>query len=161
MSRSNAAAGCQSSDPAQGEIVDVAELRAYCPQVILESSGAVWSQFEPGGEGDAARLIQRTTIADTTRACTYSSDAITVNVAAAGRLVPGPVGRPGQVTVPIMVEARRGGEIVYSNRVDYPVQVADTAGATQFVYNDPAVLIPQAGAQETRIFVRLDAPTMR
>jgi hypothetical protein len=72
--------------------------------------------------------------------------------------VPGPVGRAGQVSIPILVEARRGSEVVYSNRVNYAVQVADTAGATQFVFTDPAVTIPQEGAQQTRVTVRIDAP---
>ncbi len=160
-----AVSGCQSNDgsatAAQAAAVNVEELRAYCPQVILETEGTVWSQYERGGEGDAAKLVRRTTISETTRACSYSADAITVNVAVAGRVVPGPVGSPGQVSVPLVVEARRGGEVIYSNPVNYGVQVADTAGATQFVFNDPAVLIPQAGAQQTRIFVRIDVPEAR
>lgn len=161
-----AAAGCQSGDgaaavAAQPAQVNVEELRAYCPQVILETDGTVWSQYERGGDGDAARLVQRTTISETTRACSYSADAITVNVAVAGRVVPGPAGSPGQVSLPLVVEARRGGEVIYSNPVNYGVQVADTAGATQFVFSDPAILVPQAGAQQTRIFVRIDVPETR
>lgn len=161
-----ALSGCQSSDgaasaAAQPAEVNVEELRAYCPQVILETDGTVWSQYERGGDGDAARLVHRTTISETTRACSYSADAITVNVAVAGRIVPGPVGGAGQVAVPLVVEARRGGEVIYSNPVNYGVQVTDTAGATQFVFNDPAVPVPQAGAQQTRIFVRIDVPEAR
>jgi hypothetical protein len=158
-----AAAGCQSNDgvavAAQPAEVNIEELRAFCPQVVLETDGTVWSQYERGGEGDEARLIHRTTISDSTRACSYSADAITVNIAVAGRVVPGPVGSPGQLSLPLVVEARRGGEVIYSNPVNYGVQVTDTAGATQFVFNDPAVLIPQAGAQQTRIFVRMNVPS--
>lgn len=149
--------GASAADPAQ-QTVNIEELRAFCPQVVLQSNGAVWSQFERGGEGDPSRLIQRSTISDTTRACSYGLGQITLNVAAAGRVVPGPVGRAGQVSIPILVEARRGSEVVYSNRVNYAVQVADTAGATQFVFTDPAVTIPQEGAQQTRVTVRIDAP---
>ncbi|MCO6386085.1 hypothetical protein [Aliihoeflea sp. 40Bstr573] len=161
-----AVSGCQSNDgvataAAQPAEVNVEELRAYCPQVILETDGTVWSQYQRGGEGDEAKLVQRTTISNTTRACSYSADAITVNVAIAGRIVPGPVASTGQVSLPLVVEARRGGEVIYSNPVNYGVQVADTAGATQFVFNDPAVLIPQAGAQQTRIFVRMNVPEAR
>jgi len=161
-----AVSGCQSGDgaasaSAQPAVVNVEELRAYCPQVILETDGTVWSQYERGGEGDAARLVQRTTISDKTRACTYSADAITVNVAVAGRVVPGPVASAGQISLPMVVEARRGGEVVYSNAVNYGVQVSDTVGATQFVFSDPAVVIPQAGAQQTRIFVRMNVPEAR
>src|SRR5690606_989126 len=111
-----------------------------------------------GGEGDAARLIQRTTLSETTRACTYTADSITMNVAVAGRVVPGPVGRTGQISVPLVVEARRGSEVLYSNTVNYGVQIGDTAGATPSVVNDPAVTTPQAGAQQTRIIVRVDVP---
>ncbi|MHB2265388.1 hypothetical protein [Aliihoeflea sp. PC F10.4] len=158
-----ALSACQSSEgtavAASGsETINIEELRAYCPQVILQSDSAVWSQYERGGEGDASRLVHRTTISDTTRACSYGAGQMTLNVAAAGRVVPGPVGRAGQVSVPIVIEAQRGGEVIYSNRVNYAVQVGDTAGATQFVFNDPAVIIPTDTARQTRITVRIDTP---
>lgn len=138
--------------------VTVEELRAFCPRVGVVSSGAVWSQYESGGEGDAARLVQRSSISDVTRACTYGSDTMTVNVAIAGRVIPGPVGRAGTVTLPIIIEARRGDEVLYQNRANFPVQVGDVAGATQFVFNDPNVTIPQAGVQQVQIFARLAQP---
>ncbi|MCO6392122.1 hypothetical protein GTW25_13885 [Aliihoeflea aestuarii] len=158
-----ALSACQSGDGAavaasDTQTVNIEELRAFCPRVVLQSDGAVWSQFERGGEGDASRLVHRTTIAETTRACSYAPGQITLNVAAAGRVVPGPAGRAGQVSVPILVEARRGSEVIYSNRVNYAVQVGDTVGATQFVFNDPSVIIPQEGAQQTQIIVRIDTP---
>jgi hypothetical protein len=80
---------------------------------------------------------------------------MTINVAAAGRVVPGPAGAPGAVKLPIRVAVVRGEEVLYSQLHDYQVAV-DSSGAAQFVFNDPNVTIPIPPDQAVRVFAGFD-----
>lgn len=136
--------------------VTAEELRAFCPPVMLEGGAAFTNDYAGGAEGDPEQLIRQVAISDVTRACAYGAGTMTVDVAVAGRVVPGQAAQPGAVTVPIRVEARRGAEVLYSQVHNYPVQVTETIGATQFIFSNANIALPQAGAQQVRIFVGLE-----
>jgi hypothetical protein len=164
-----ATAGCQSgggsvlgSVPQQAPVerVTESELRAYCPQVVLRSGTAFYNTFEPGGEGDPAKLIYQASIADVTRSCTYGEGTLTMNVAVAGKVVPGPAGSAGTISMPIRVAVTRltseGEEVLYSQLHNYSVAVNGTTGATQFVFNDPNVTFAAPTARNIRVFAGYD-----
>jgi hypothetical protein len=150
-----AAAGCQSGDGANGlglgldgstdndlqaPKVNEASLRTYCPQVTLREGTAFFSTFAKGGDGDPAKLAYQASISDVTRSCTAGGGLTTINVAVAGRVVPGPAGAPGSITMPIRIVVVRGADILYSQLHKYEVAVGQAA--TQFLFNDPNVAIP-------------------
>ncbi|WP_420847929.1 hypothetical protein [Nitratireductor luteus] len=145
-------AGCQSgSGPnfgadgqnagAEGDAIRESELRAYCPPVSLREGTAYFRTYERGGEGDDSKIIYQASINDVTRACKYQGTPA-VTVAVAGRVVPGPSGRAGTITMPIRIAATRGDEVVYSQLFKHQVSIDDTSGATQFVFTDPDIAIP-------------------
>jgi hypothetical protein len=74
----------------------------------------------------------------------------------AGKIVPGPMGKAGTITMPIRVAVLQGGEVVYSNLARFPVTVSDTSGATQFVYNDANISIPTPTERNVQIFAGYD-----
>lgn len=150
-----AVAGCQSGDGADSlgvgldgtrnkdlaaPTVTEASLRAYCPQVTLREGTAFFSTYAKGGDGDPAKLAYQASIADVTRSCTAADGTTTINVAIAGKVIPGPAGGPGTITMPIRVAVVYGGEVLYSQLHKY--QVAVGAEATQFLFSDPNVVIP-------------------
>lgn len=161
------AAGCQSNDAAttldsgaapaapEGKILQ-SELLAYCPQVTLRQGTAYFSTYERGGQDDPAKVIFQASIGEVTRSCTRSGGMVTINVAAAGRIVPGPLGKAGSVTMPIRVVVVRGSEVLYTKLHRYQVQVASANAATQFMFNDPAVVIPEPPEQNVEIFAGFD-----
>lgn len=172
-----AVSACQSGSPlgaldmrgdrtaeAQQELVNPDELRAFCPPATLRENDANIRNFERGGDGDPARLVYQASVNDITRSCRYDGSTtagatVTVNVAIAGRIVPGPRGQAGPVTVPIRVVAMHGSNVVYSQTHQYQVQVSDTAGATQFVFNDPNVTFVLPPDQGVRILAGFDQPS--
>jgi hypothetical protein len=81
---------------------------------------------------------------------------LTMNVAAAGRVVPGPLAKAGTVTMPIRVAVTLGDQVLYSQLHQHKVQVADTSTATQFVFNDPNVSVPAPSAKNYQVFVGYD-----
>jgi len=158
-------AGCQSKDPtavlaadgtasAGTQKISAEELRASCPKVQLREGTATLRKFAKGGEDDPTKLVYLASIADVTRACTYPDGGVTVNVALAGRVVNGPAGAGGQITLPIRIAATRGSEVVYSQLHQYTVALG--GGTTQFVFNDPAVVIPGSVDGSVQVFAGFD-----
>lgn len=155
------AAGCQSSDSAgvlgsaaggakgTQEKVTEAELRAYCPKVTLRDGTTFFSTYAGGPQGDASQLVYQTSIGDVTRTCRSDGGNYTMNVAVAGRIVPGPAFTPGTVNMPIRIAVMHGSEVLYSQLHQYPVTISDGSAASQFVFNDPNVsfTMPSDGVQ--------------
>ena len=139
-----------------GRITDV-ELRAYCPKVDLREGTAFYRTYEKGGREteDANLVIYQAALSETSRDCKYENGTLTMTVAAAGRVVPGPKGKAGTITMPIRVAVTRGDEVLYSKLSTQEVQIAET-GATQFVFKDTQVSFPQPTARNIQVFIGYD-----
>lgn len=168
-----AAAGCQSGDGGnilgfggnkdsnapqevpEGKIL-ASELLAYCPKVSLREGTAYYSTYAKGGEEDKTKVIYQASITDVTRSCTRANGMLTVNVAVAGRVVPGPLGQAGTVTMPIRVVIVEGEQVLYSQLHQYQVAIGSTSSATQFVFNDPNATVPNPSAANLQVFAGFD-----
>ena len=158
-------AGCQSgggvdaldlgNQPAE-EQVKLSELRMYCPEIQLRQGTAYFSTYARGGEDDPSKIVYQASIADVTRRCTNNNGQLNINVAVAGRIVPGPQGKAGTITMPIRVAIVQGSETLYSQLYKHPVTVGDTIGATQFIFSDPTISIPVPARQNVLIFAGYD-----
>jgi hypothetical protein len=109
--------------PPSGTITE-SELRAFCPNVELREGTAFFTKYEKGGaptdttEADKTKVIHQASLGEVTRACSYSGETLTINVAASGRLVPGPKAVAGPVTLPIRRgDIRRGGSLFAADPV--------------------------------------------
>lgn len=141
--------------PPQGKVLQ-SELRAFCPSIVIRQGTAAHTTYAQGGDGDATKVIYQTSISDATRSCTRADGNMTIKVAVAGRVVPGPMGQAGNITMPIRVVVVQGGQPVYSQLHQYQVSVTDLQAATQFVFTDPNVVIPTPPDGQARIFIGFD-----
>ena len=171
-----AAAGCQSGDsggvlnvgrakvrmgdltppPKSDEKVNQSDLLAYCPKVTLRDGTAYFNTYAKGGQDDAAKIVYQAAITDVTRDCARNNGTLTMNVAVAGKVVPGPQGKAGAITMPIRVVVVHGGDVLYSKLHQYKVQISDTSAATQFVFNDPNVSVPEPTGRDYQVFAGYD-----
>lgn len=170
-----AVSGCQSSDSASVLNVDgksaaapaqaaaaqdgkirSSELEGFCPKVTLREGTAYFSTYAKGGQDDPTKLAYQASISDVTRSCSRATGALTMTIAVAGRIVPGPQAAAGTVTMPIRVAVTRGGEVLYSQLHQYKVQVSDTKAATQFVFTDANVSVPIPTGREYQAFAGFD-----
>jgi len=147
----------QENSPEQERIRE-SELRAYCPQVILPDQSAFYSIYERGGEGDASRLVYLAAIDKVTRSCRYADGQMIMEIAAAGRVVPGPRFNASLLTLFFNVRVERGGERLYDKRGEHQLNVTAQGGAVQFIFKDSAVAVPQPKARDLRAVIGLDAP---
>jgi hypothetical protein len=159
-------AGCQSGDGSsaleagagakQEERVLESELRAFCPPVHLRQGTSFFNTYERGGDQDAGRVIYQASIADATRSCTYNNNAIGMTVAVAGRIVPGPKGKAGAITMPIRIVVVQDGQVIKSELYKHPVAITDTIGATQFVFTDTSISLPAQVSRRTLVYAGYD-----
>ncbi|WP_188825942.1 hypothetical protein [Brucella endophytica] len=154
-----AAAGCTtkggSETPSEPKITE-AELRAWCPGVVLREGTAFFNTYEKGGEQDKSRIVYQASMADVTRACQYGPGTITMDVAAAGKIVPGPRFKAGTITMPIRVAVMQGDAVLYSKLHKYQVSVTDPTTATQFIFNDKGITFPAPAQRNVQVFVGYD-----
>lgn len=148
--------------PPPSDQITESELRAFCPIVELREGTAFFTKYEKGGaatdttEADKTKVIHQASLGEVTRACSYGGDTLTINVAAAGRLVPGPKAVAGSVTLPIRVAVTSGDAVLYSQLTQFPVTVDPASGAATFVFNDPNVVLPKPTDRSYRVFVGFD-----
>lgn len=163
-----ALAACQSNGPEGGvrtasdgtlpppptEKVKESDLRGYCPAVTLREGTASFHSYAKGGEGDPAKLRYQASISDVTRSCKRDNGMLNITVAIAGRIVPGSSGSPGTVTMPIRIVMLEGDNVVYSQLHKHEVAVGTVA--TQFIFSDPGLSVPEPSQRNFRILAGYD-----
>ena len=166
-----AVAGCQSGEggnvfgiaggqdknaqPEQGKVL-ASELRAYCPRVTLREEAGFINRYAKGGDGDPAKLSYQASIGEVTRSCSRQTGMLTMEVAMAGRVIPGPAGASGSVNLPIRVTVVRGdGEVLYSQVQNHPLTLAGNQ-AQQFLVNDRNVVVPIPEDNTLQVFAGFD-----
>jgi len=117
--------------------------------------------LQRGGDGDATKLAYRAGITDTTRSCTYGSGTLGMTIGIAGRIIPGPVGTTGAVRLPIRVSVYQDTTEIHSQRFEHDVMVADTIGATQFLFVDKSFSMPAPTTRNVRVIVGFDEAARR
>lgn len=147
--------GGGASQPAQPQITE-SELRAYCPTLQLRSGTAFYNVYKNGAEQTPQNVVYQASIDDVTRSCAFNAGSATMTLALAGKVVPGPFGSKGTVSLPIRVAVLRSGKLVDSTLHKYAVAIGDTAGATQFIYNDPTLVIPGPVDASVQVLVGFD-----
>jgi hypothetical protein len=154
-------AACQSGGTS--DVLDVsnnedtfteADLRAYCPRVTLLEGTAYLRTYTSGNDGNPDEVVHQAVISDVTRTCRYRNGQLFMTVAAAGRVVNGPKGAPGSLNLPVRVAIRAGDNLPYSQlgRID----VAMGGGATQFIYRDDQIVLPEPEIRNLQVIVGFD-----
>jgi hypothetical protein len=76
----------------------------HCPQVVAWPQDRLLTIYEPGHVGDLNSVIHRGEITKMARECQLYSDRVIVKYGFAGRVLLGPKGGPGQVTLGVDVK---------------------------------------------------------
>lgn len=108
-----------------------------CPVVDVEDGGGV-AQI-----GSGTNLRHQFTISDTARECSVANKQISIRVGVAGRVIAGPAGGPGTVSVPVRIGIRRETDktIITSKVVNITATIpSGAANATFAVVSDPLVV---------------------
>jgi len=157
-------AGCNNISSSTGQAtsneprISAEEVRAYCPRVVLPDDSAFYTFYERGGEDDPNRIIYQVAINKTTRACRYGDGQITMEVAAAGRIVPGPKFKPSNVNLSLYVRVQRGNEVIYDKTHPISVAVPEKGQAAQFLFKDEMVRFEQPTERNVAAVIGFNRP---
>lgn len=153
------AAACSSTGsggPAAVEPVPVAAAApegkpaSYCPQISLRDGTAILRKRI----GDDIEYIASVT--KTNRDCRIVDGQLRMKVGIAGRVVPGPAGKAGPVSLPIRIAVVQGTTVLYSNKGQQSVTVTPGGAAGEFVYVDNDVVVPEPTAKNFVVFAGFD-----
>ncbi|HEY4193012.1 MAG TPA: hypothetical protein VGM46_10240 [Mesorhizobium sp.] len=156
--------------------VKASDLMAYCPTITLRDGTAYFNTYANGAkkkvkkaddaeadaapaadaEDQSANIVYQAAITDVTRDCARNAGTLTMNVAVAGKVVPGPKATAGSITMPIRIAVLEGSQVIYSQLHQYKLQVTDMSAATQFVFSDPNVSVPEPSSKNYQVFAGYD-----
>lgn len=148
-----------SSDAAAGgqpAATQSAVIQGGCPQVYLRDGTAVYRKYAKGAKDDPDKLLFQATLADTTRRCVLNENQLVVTVMAQGRIVTGPAGTPGTVTMPIRVAASDGNQTLYSQLVQFEATIPADSGTGQFLFTHANIPLPGGSGNFSKLYMGFD-----
>ncbi|MFT3732305.1 MAG: hypothetical protein QM780_12960 [Hyphomicrobium sp.] len=98
----------KSGDPSATGSTFVGDVDAGCPRFVIAPHDNYITFYEVGHVGDALAVAQRGEITKTARECQVEPGRVTVKYGFSGRVLLGPKGQPGSVTLPITVAVNDG-----------------------------------------------------
>jgi hypothetical protein len=87
----------------------------HCPQVVAWPHDRLLTIYQPGRVGDSQAIVHRGEITKMARECELSPDRVVVKYGFAGRVLLGPKGQPGPVTLPFSIRVSDADRKVLAN----------------------------------------------
>ncbi|MGC2408657.1 MAG: hypothetical protein WA441_01220 [Methyloceanibacter sp.] len=87
-----------------GGDVSLSGASEHCPKVVAWPHDRLLTIYEPGHVGDTQAIMHRGEITKMARECELYPDRVVVKYGIAGRVLLGPKGQPGQVTLPLSIK---------------------------------------------------------
>ncbi len=96
-------AAAKSNDPNSTGSTAVGEVAAGCPRFTVAPRDSNITFYEQGRAGDGLAIMHRGEITKTARECQIEPGRVTVKYGFSGRVLLGPKGKPGNITLPLNV----------------------------------------------------------
>lgn len=104
---------------------DLVAMASNCPSFSIRPQGKTLTIYEIGRVGDSLAIRLRGEITKTARECQISTDHVIVKYGFAGRVLMGPRGTPGAITLPLQVQvADRSGNTISAQQVQVSVNMS-------------------------------------
>jgi hypothetical protein len=139
-----------------GVATDVGEVSHGCPKFLVWSRDNSLTIYETGRVGDGLAVMHRGEITQTARECEVEPGKVTVKYGFSGRVLLGPRGKSGNITLPLTVfvtDAKRERISAEKMKVDVAVAVDKPIGYFSFVKTVSFKVPVGARAGEFEVFV--------
>ena len=105
----------------------------YCPELRILEGSQLARQYESGHEDDPAHVIWQASVGKTARECLYDlQNNLTLKIGVSGRVLAGPKGGPGLVSVPLRIAVVKHKEAVLSSDLFAVPVTIPAQGSTAF-----------------------------
>lgn len=96
----------------------------YCPDIRIREGTETARAFERGFQDDNSRILWQASIGETARECLYDGQGnLLLRIGVSGRVLAGPKGSPGTVSLPLRIAVVQFREALLSSQI-YSVPVA-------------------------------------
>ncbi len=132
-------------------------LTNYCPRITIRA-GTETLRIMPRGvdTSEAGQVRYQATITQVARECSYVGDQLRIRVGAKGRVITGPKGVPGTVSLPLRVAVQQGNCSRHFRLTEVPATIAAGQSSTLFQLVDNDIIMPAPSSINVQIFVGFD-----
>ncbi|MGV1758401.1 hypothetical protein [Rhizobium sp. P44RR-XXIV] len=127
-----------------------------CPQVTIPDQSSVYRLYAKGAKDDASQLTYQASLAQATRQCTSDGTSLGIHVVAQGRLVAGPMGSSGKVTLPIHVSVMDNDTSLYSKTINYTAEIPPGETTAQFLFSEDDIKVAGGSGGFTIVEISFD-----
>ncbi len=150
------------ADDAAGE-EDLNYAAGNCPQFVAWPRDRLLTIYEVGQVGDNTAIKHRGEITKTARECSVGGDRVTVKYGVSGRVLLGPRGRPGSISLPMRIQLTDGQRKVVAAdtmRVSASVSVDSPSNTFSIVREVSFRVAPGSRPGDYKLFIAFlrDAP---
>lgn len=139
--------------------IDMGAAALHCPRFAVSPQARILTIYASGRVGDGLGIRHRGEITKTARECRIYTDKVEVKYGFAGRVLLGPRGKPGPITLPARVEVTdRTRNVVNSQQVQLSVTISpgNPIGFFSVVQEISIPLPPGVPPSDYRVFVAFD-----
>lgn len=122
-----------------------------CPRVDIRQGASTLSITDPKAASPTLGLRYQGTITRTARECTVRDKMVNIRIGLQGRIIVGPAGGPGQVTVPLRYALLKEGiepRAIYTKLYQIPVTVPPDQSNVVFTHVEEEMTVPMPSAAE-------------
>ncbi|TCR93422.1 hypothetical protein [Rhizobium sp. BK376] len=124
-----------------------------CPQIVIRDEASVYHSYAKGAKDDPSQLMYQASLAQGTRSCSTDGANLKISVAVQGRLVAGPMGSAGTVTLPIHVSVLDGTTSLYDEPVNFQAQIPPGQSTAQFLFTDDRISVTGGSGGFVTVYV--------
>jgi hypothetical protein len=147
-------------ETAQVDVVSLpAGYSAHCPQIVAWPRDRLLTVYQPSHVGDINAVVHRGEITKMSRECQLLADRVVVKYGFAGRILLGPKGAPGSVTLGINVRVAGAQQNTLASdkmKVTATIPPGDPAGYFSMVREIAFPIVVGTRPEDYKIFVAFD-----
>ena len=132
-------------------------LTDYCPTVQIRAGTESFRILPKGEDPETSDKVRyQASITTAARECNYEGQNLQMRVGVKGRVITGPAGGPGTITMPIRIAVTEGNETIYSKLYRQPETISSGQSSTLFSFVDEQVVIPAPTRPNVRVYIGFD-----
>lgn len=127
----------------------------FCPPVEIRAGTEAMTVYERGREDERDYVRYQASIAKSARECSQSGGTLTMKIGISGRVLAGPKGGAGSITLPLrvaVVKQTQGASPVFSNLYKIPVTITPPTLSTAYNQVFDGISVP-VGPQDRDLIV--------